>query len=141
MDIRKGYFVFGLGLSVLALFLATRFFFSVKKKESSDSNEDQSEVIDDGIADKVACPDLKQINDSNTQVQVDDVDDDGEENDEKEAESNAAALRAQYDDALSVANKCIRGNAYKRAIDKLTEALNLGMTNIYLRYCTKVYLI
>ena len=49
-----------------------------------------------------------------------------EEEEEDEEERKMAELKDQYDNAVRMASKLIAGNATKRAIEKLTEALELG---------------
>ena len=58
-------------------------------------------------------------------VVVDDDDDDEEEEEDEDAAA-VAALKAKFDDANRMASKLIQGQAYERAVEKLTEALDLA---------------
>lgn len=60
-------------------------------------------------------------------VVVEDEDEEEESDDEEDEDSTALnALKAQFDDANRLASKLIQGQAYERAVEKLTEALELA---------------
>jgi len=67
------------------------------------------------------------------EIIVEDVEDEDEEEEEEEDEADEEkaneereALRLKYDDANRIAMKYIKGEAYDKAIEKLTEALELA---------------
>jgi TATA-binding protein-associated factor Taf7 len=74
-------------------------------------------------------PDLLPDEGNTVEVEDDDGEEDEEEveeDEEEEKKKREAELKSKFDDVTRMANKLIQGNAYPRAIEKLTEALELG---------------
>lgn len=116
----------GLGLTAVAAF-ACYFFFGGPSKVKA---------VEAPKSTKSPAP-AKSVN---NQVEVEDADDDEEEEEEEEAEEKkdesndaaqaaadeAAALKEQYEAALRQSTRLIQGQAHARAMEKLTEAINLA---------------
>ena len=67
-----------------------------------------------------------------TDIEV--VNDDRTKNEEEDDEAKMVELKTKYDAAVRMASKLIQGHACKRAIEKLTEALELGDNYILNQY-------
>jgi len=99
---------------------------SSQTKLTQSSEIDKDETVEVNASQTGNCsnevPDVEDVEDDE-----DDEDENDDVIDEEERQKNLnAELRAKYDDATRLANKLIQGNAYTRAIEKLTEALELG---------------
>ena len=70
-----------------------------------------------------AVTDTEVVNDDRTKNEEDDDD-----------EAKMVELKTKYDDAERIASKLIQGNTHKRAIEKLTEALEQGDNYIFNQY-------
>ena len=71
----------------------------------------------------VAVPDTEVVNVDRTKNEDDD-----------DEEAKMVKLKTKYDAVVRMASKLIQGNASKRAIEKLTEALELGDNYILNQY-------
>jgi tetratricopeptide (TPR) repeat protein len=97
---------------------------SSSSSPSSENNDDKANKKDD-IKEEIIVEDVEDDDD-------DDDDDDEEEEveseevDEAKANEEKEALRLKYDNANRIAMKYISGQAYEKAIEKLTEALELA---------------
>ena len=126
--------VFGV-LSISSLFY---FYFywtrgsSIKAiKASPPPDNDKATTKDQTPVNKVEDIIVEDVEDDEDDEEDDGDDDEGEEDEvgEKEEEKKddeMEALRLQYDNANRLAMKYISGQAYDRAIEKLTEALELA---------------
>jgi len=112
--------------------LSVSFYFIWKQRPHAKIQ--QSSEIDKMKSDEIGEVNNASPSDNNDDVpDVEDVEDDdedssedGENDDEEQQKIKDAELRSKYEDATRVANKLIQGNAYGRAIEKLTEALELA---------------
>lgn len=108
--------------------VAALFCISIKVRNHQDGKRKQFEILPkDDVEDAI-----ENTEDEKDDEEEDEADDEAEELVDQEIESTEtkilenAALRESYDNALRLAQKLNAGNAFKRAADKFTEAIDLA---------------
>ena len=122
-----------IGISVILLLGSSYWIYSRNSRRiKSDSGTEEDDEDSDNHNSKVSygnddsCPALTPSEVKSAVVADAEVVDVDYEDEEDEEEAKMAELKTKYDDAVRMASKLIQGNANKRAIEKLTEALELG---------------
>ena len=120
-----------IGISVILLLGSSFWIYSrssrrIKSDSGTEGGDEENDTHDSKVSygNDDSCPALSP---SEVKAVVDaEVVDVDFEDEEDEEEAKMAELKTKYDDAVRMASKLIQGNANKRAIEKLTEALELG---------------
>ena len=118
-----------IGISVVLLLGSSFWIYSrnsrrIKSEEDDEDSDNHNSKVPYGNDD--SCPALTPSEVKSAVVADAEVVDVDYEDEEDEEEAKMAELKTKYDDAVRMASKLIQGNANKRAIEKLTEALELG---------------
>ena len=118
-----------IGISVVLLLGSSFWIYSrnsrrIKSEEDDEDSNNHNSKVSYGNDD--SCPALTPSEVKSAVVADAEVVDVDYEDEEDEEEAKMAELKTKYDDAVRMASKLIQGNANKRAIEKLTEALELG---------------
>ncbi len=104
----------------------------IKRITPSSSSSPSSENIDDkankkdDIKEEIIVEDVEDDDDDDEEEEEEEEVVESEEVDEAKANEEKEALRLKYDNANRIAMKYISGQAYEKAIEKLTEALELA---------------
>lgn len=124
------YVLFG-GLAFLGLGTLCYFMFMQKPKlaiKDSKGDKGDSESEKQSKSDDLAPPKAASKAATAPEVIVEDAEDGDSDDDDDEAAANAEleALKTKYEDANRLATKYISGNAYAKAVEKITEALEIA---------------
>ena len=120
------------GIGILSVSMMVYFMFfrkpssipAIKNGKSTDSSKPAPEGKADKVTENISKPALSSVKE---EVEVEDVDEEEEEEEEADAVSaEQEQLKTKYDDASRLASKYISGQSYEKAVEKLSEALELA---------------